>query len=736
MKAWTEAIRLNDTYGWNVIPMYYMHRDEKGQKHVKLIDWQQYKSEPYNLAKWEEKYKALAIITGKISNLTVLDIDSEEAMNTLLNQLNKHKVTDLSNYVVKTSKGYQLFYEYEPNTKTRIGIKDKIDFLSGGITFAHSTNQGYDVIKDYRPGKMPQDLKSLILDDEFEFESESTRTFEQALRENSDLPYKNPINELLKTFIDSGKVGRNIKAELEKVFCTKEYKNYTLDDFSRQGQIHSSMLYVAGIVASNPTVDKELYIDFMHNWAKKVAKIKIDHKEQQLIENRIKAGLNYFRYDDNWKYRSTLLNDLQAAATSAGIIIWRDISDEKYVIYTPKQNRILRLSKPSFKEQLVYLHNSEDPQSQIKLADIDPSTLPYKFETFNPTVDDEFYTNEYGEDMHNNFKRSKMLSLFQVAQPQKELPDFIGNLLHHIYPIPQERSLFLHTLAYHMTYLQPSPTTYILTGKSGTGKNTLLQTILGEIYGDMYLRITAETLTGRFRNALKNKLLVFIDEVSEKSHKPSERGSIHNVIKQVVANKDITIESKGKDETTYPNHALYVMASNKDVPFKLEEGFDRRINITKTKDENIRDLSWFPNDLSTQEIDDLILSEVPEFIAYLASIELDHKLWSRTIDNEQRKGLINASVGIIDQYVMAILEQDVELLIDLDYDFGHFYEERIIRDGKSHIFISELKDQLGDLSRPISKALKTAGLIYKKVNNQRAIIVNPRGTEKSFKPEI
>jgi hypothetical protein len=27
-------------------------------------------------------------------------------------------------------------------------------------------------------------------------------------------------------------------------------------------------------------------------------------------------------------------------------------------------------------------------------------------------------------------------------------------------------------------------------------------------------------------------------------------------------------------------------------------------------------------------------------------------------------------------------------------------------------------------------------LIYKKVDNQRAIIVNPRGTEKSFKPEI
>ena len=732
MNIWNEAIKLNSIYGWNVIPMHYLHRDEKGQKQVKMIEWQKYKAEPYNLSKWDESYKALAIITGKISNLTVLDIDSEEALTTLLNQTNRTKVTDLAEYVVKTTNGYQLFYTYEPNTTTRIAIKDKIDFLSGGVTFAHSTNQGYTVIKSSSPTALPNYIKELILDNEAEPTTDSEKAFEQALRENSDLPFKNPLVLLLKEFISATRISKKMKEDLERVFCSKDYSDYHLEDFAKKGQIHSSMLYAAGIIASNPTVNKNVYINAMEHWAVKIAKIKIDERERTLIENRIKAGMNYFRYDENWKQKSEDINNIKANLAEQDIMVWLEPLEEKYVIYNIKQKRLLKLSRPMFKEQLVYQHNLRNPENTIKLADIDTSDLSPKYETFDPTVDAEFYLNEHGEEMHNMFKRSKMLAHFQTVEPSDTMPDFIHHLLHHLYPIKEERDMFLHTLAYHMTHLQASPTTYILTGKSGTGKNTLMQTVLQAIYDDMYLKITADTLTGRFRNSLKNKLLVFIDEVSEKSHKPTERGSIHNVIKQIVANKDIAIESKGKDETTYPNHALYVMASNKEQPFKLEEGFDRRINITQTSHENIRVLPWFPQHLSTIEIDDLILSEVPAFVAYLASIKLDHTKWSVTIDNEQRKSLISSSVGLIDQYVEAILSKDIEALVELDYDFGHFFEEEIVEDGKSYITISDLKTQLGDLAPRLIKALKVAGIAYKKVKDVRSLIVNPTGTAHTF----
>lgn len=735
MSIHKEAIRLTQTYNWNVIPMHYLQRDEKGQKHVKMIDWQKYKAEPYNLNIWEDSYKALAIITGKISNLTVLDIDSEEALNTLLNQTHLNKVTELAEYVVKTTSGYQLFYTYEPNTRTRIGIKDKIDFLSGGVTFAHSTNQGYTVIKDNPPKAIPGYIKALILDNETEAITEDEKAFEQALRLNSDLPYKNPLINLVKEVITAGKIGKNIKAELERVFCTKDYSDYSIEDFAKKGQIHSSMLYVAGIVAANPTVNKNIYINFMEHWAVKIAKIKLDDRERVLVQNRIKAGMNYFRYDENWKQKSEDLNNIKAKVAEQDIIVWSEPLEEKYVIYNIKQKRLLKLSRPMFKEQLVYQHNLRNPESPIKIADIDTADLSPKYENFDPTVDAEFYLNEHGEEMHNMFKRSKMLAYFQTAEPKEKMPDFIHHLLHHLYPIKEERDMFLHTLAYHMTHLQASPTTYILTGKSGTGKNTLMQTILHAIYDDMYLKITADTLTGRFRNALKNKLLVFIDEVSEKNHKPTERGSIHNVIKQIVANKDIAIESKGKDETTYPNHALYVMASNKEQPFKLEEGFDRRINITQTSPENIRTLDWFPRHLSTQEIDELIINEVPDFVAYLASIKLNHTKWSMTIDNEQRASLISSSISLIDQYVTAIIDKDVEALVELDYDFGHFFEEQIIKANKSYITVSDLKLQVGDIAPRLIKALKSAGIAYKKVRDIRSLVVNPHGTTNCFSLE-
>jgi len=727
-----EAVELNKTYGWNVIPMYHFYRDADGSKNVKMIDWQKYKAEPFNLTNWLDSYKALAIITGKISNLTILDIDSEEAANALISQLEVQDVTELAEYVVKTTKGYQLFYTYEPNTKTRIAIQDKIDFLSGGVTFAHSTNQGYTVIKNNIPKPIPDDIRAIIITDESQPTTDSEKAFEQALRENSILPYKNPLIHLLKDFIDATRLSKYMKEDLEKVFCTKTYSTYKLEDFAKKGQIHSSMLYVAGIVAANPTVSQDVYVSFMNNWAVKVAKVVLDERENYLIQKRIDAGMNYFRYDINWKQKSEETNNIKANLAAQDTMVWFDPVDEKYVMYTPKTNRLLKLTRLVFKERVAAELNFKNPERDIKPKDVDTHDLICRYETFDPTVDAEFYLNQQGEEMHNMFKRSKMLRYFQTVQPKETMPPFINFLINHLYPNKEEQDMFLHTLAYHMTHLQVSPTTYVLTGKSGTGKNTLMQTILQEIYGDTYLKITADTLTGKFRHTLKNKLLVFIDEVSEKGHKPTDRGSIHNVIKQIVANKEITIEAKGRDEQTYPNHALYVMASNREQPFKLEEGFDRRINITQTNPENIRNLYWFPKHLSTQGVDELIKNEVQDFVAYLASIPLDHTKWSRTIENKQRASLIEASVSDIIKFVEAIKDKNVEALIELDWDFGHFFEEEIVIQNKSYITIKDLKTQLGDKAARIIKALKEDNFTYRKVKDMRALIINPAGTSNTF----
>lgn len=732
MKLQELAIELNKEYGWNIVPMYNLSRDEEGVKRAKLIDWQRYKAEPYNLDDWKETYQALSIITGQISNLTILDIDSKEALNTLLNAANL-ELEELANYIMKTSKGYQLFYTYMPESKTRIGIKDKIDFLNGGLTFAVACNEGYECIKSEKPGPMPEVLCRLIVANN-SIDKEHT-DFERQLRANSDIHFKNPLRPLIKEFVDSSRLSAKLKKALEKVFCTNSFKDLLLDELGTEGRKHASHLYAGAIVAASPTISKELYFDFMEAWSKKILKLSwpLDEHEKSLHTGRIKHNMQIFEYDKEWKkkvddFASCRLDNI---ASQNNMVVWKDPREEKYVVYYPERSRKLSLSKWFFKDYMCGEYNRANPEEPtITSKDIDTENIEAIYDTFDPTVNDEFFISDKGEKMFNGFKRTELLSHFLTCEPATSLPPFIGNLIHHIYPVEEERDMFLHTLAYHMTHLQVSPTTYILTGKSGTGKNMMLQTILSEIYGSMHVSINLDTMVGKFRALLKNKLLVFIDEVNE-------RGSrvLHNVIKQTVGNPQLKLEGKGVDEQLYPHHALYVMASNRDTPFKLDEGFDRRLNITKTKDDNIRNLDWFPSHLSVVQIDEMIRKETRLFVEYLASIKLDHYKWNNIIENKQRTTMVGESVYVVDQYVTAILDKNVEDLYDLDYDFAEWFHKMFVLSKKASCSAKEFREALGEVGRKVVKRLKEEGILIKNVKNVFSIVLFPSQSDEPFKAE-
>jgi len=721
------ARHLNTTYQFNVIPMYHLIRETSGDKRVKMIEWQQYKAEPYPLDEWQPDYKALAIMTGQISNLTILDIDSEEALDTLLNSLGGELI-NLADYIVKTTNGYQLFYSYEPNTTTRIGIKDKIDFLSGGVTFATEPNPGYQTIKSHQPQPMPQALKDLILDDEAKATSEDTKAFEDALRENSTLPYRHPLQPLIKKFTEASRI--TMAKELEKVFCTKDYADYDLKDFAKPGQVHASMMYVLGIVAAAPTVSQELYLKFARQWAKKVAKIDTnDSREEQLITNRIKGGMKYFRYDKEWESKAEELTSVKAIAQKQDRIVWFDPEDDKYVIYHPEANRLTRLGKVSFKDSMARVHNKANPNDKMKAGDISVEQLNEKYTTFDPTVSDRFFKNMFDEDMFNDFIRTPAMHYFLTATPSTEIPPYFKHLLDNVIPVKEEQELWLHNLAYHLTYLQVPQTMTVITGAGGTGKGTLLNDVHELIYKEYHATVSAADMTKQFRSVLKNKLSVFVDEGDEKVGKFAPP-KLTKTFKELVGNSKAMIESKNANTLHPDNHnCKYTLATNSEVPFKFENG-DRRTNVFKTKDTNITTLAWFTNhdDLMARLTDELYT-----FMNYLKSIEVSAKRSRTLINNRPRQVILEASVNRVDAYVEAILTKDVEALIELDHDFGEWYERLFITDGKSSCPVKDLKAQLGDMYSPVAKALKNAGVNTKKSNNVRSIILNPKGSDKPFK---
>tara|TARA_R110000868_G_scaffold77408_1_gene221651 strand:+ start:691 stop:3027 length:2337 start_codon:yes stop_codon:yes gene_type:complete len=84
-------------------------------------------------------HKAAAIITGKMSNITVIDFDDKDCYESMVT-----KFPDLKKYrTIKTNKGYHIYCQYDPNiisTTDALATYPKVDIRNdGGIIFCSPT---------------------------------------------------------------------------------------------------------------------------------------------------------------------------------------------------------------------------------------------------------------------------------------------------------------------------------------------------------------------------------------------------------------------------------------------------------------------------------------------------------------------------------------------------------------------------------------------------------------------
>lgn len=108
----------------------------------------------------------------------------------------------------------------------------------------------------------------------------------------------------------------------------------------------------------------------------------------------------------------------------------------------------------------------------------------------------------------------------------------------------------------------------VFRGRQGTGKGFFGRT-LKELFGQHGLHIkSAKHLTGDFNLHLRDCCLLFADEAIA----PGDKGA-ESRLKGLITEDDLTIEGKGENLVTEPNHLHVVMASNEDwvVPAAADE---------------------------------------------------------------------------------------------------------------------------------------------------------------------
>lgn len=118
------------------------------------------------------------------------------------------------------------------------------------------------------------------------------------------------------------------------------------------------------------------------------------------------------------------------------------------------------------------------------------------------------------------------------------------------------------------------PTAVIFQGRQGSGKGTLLDLVLSNIFGDNVQEINQTHLESSFNEYLMGKQMIIANEVMHNEN----RQTLPNVLKNLVTDSVITISRKFKKEIKCNNYTHWIFCTNSDNPIKIEDD-DRRYSV-------------------------------------------------------------------------------------------------------------------------------------------------------------
>lgn len=267
-----------------------------------------------------------------------------------------------------------------------------------------------------------------------------------------------------------------------------------------------------------------------------------------------------------------------------------------------------------------------DPQDNVRV-DIENRTV----NTFQPTI-----------------------YMQQVARKVSACPKTILRVIHHALGEDADMTEhFMNWLAYIVQNRTRACTSWVLHGRTGTGKGVLFHKILRPLFGTTQTVFrNMEALDEKYNEFIERALIIFVDEVESKSML-NENGVLAK-LRTFVTEESVSIRAMHQGSREINNYSNWIFSSNKPDPVKITQD-DRRTNVAK----------YQPNQL---ELDskglEAIKNELQTFHDYLLSYAVDLHAVKTPIESSDRDTMISLSESSIDTVGSALLGGDMEFFID------------------------------------------------------------------------
>ena len=408
---------------------------------------------------------------------------------------------------------------------------------------------------------------------------------------------------------------------LTKILTPKEYRS---PKYIKQGHLHpndilgSGHMYlfkIACAVASDNTVDKDMFIDLMDYinelWDEPMPSKQLNKTIVAPIvsgNQTNSSGEPYWSYDENWDNGAGY--SVVEKRDNSLIEVFYDPTKMDYYLYDVGEETHLAIHKrPELVNHLKAIAGGVDQKELDACID---NVLTYS----EPTQNYGYFNNDRD---FNLFKASDALKIVNEPDLHKdryETPIEFISFMEHFIPSGEQRNYLLRLIRTKLTTFKYSPVVPYIIGVQGSGKNTImsvLQNIMGKAY--VLTDVGGEQFLEKYNGWLMDKYFVQLNELGDTVTTAGEKKKAQGILKNYTGSREFECRRMQTEAFTYEQKAMFIMTAN-ESPLTIEDT-DRRLYYISTPNTFDYSPQCVASDPST--VHEAIMRQTNDIAYYLAT---------------------------------------------------------------------------------------------------------------------